>query len=280
MKASLSIFAKISIAFSLLVAVLMLGILFVLYQRIGDDIGALTQEQNLRIASARADQIGGLLDKIGAELHGTTLNPGFVPGNAELNRAVLARYYGKLTQGQLTDEICQLLYADETGAYIASDGTTGSLSGSQSFENINNRLGDKQISEPVFSESLKEPVIMFTEAIRDKRGILTGVVGATVKLSVLSHLIIIIKMTDNGFGWLLQGNGSALAFPDPEQIMKLDFTKADSQGYRGMNELAATMVTDENGAGTFIRPDGVSKRLGHGSSSYLIEARTAGNEKS
>ncbi len=77
-----------------------------------------------------------------------------------------------------------------------------------------------------------------------------------MKMETLSAVSSAIKTGKTGYGWIVDQNGTVIAFPNKDAILALNITDADKTGYRGLDAFGKQMLSSESGDGSFGKPNG------------------------
>jgi methyl-accepting chemotaxis protein len=158
--------------------------------------------------------------------------------------------------GSLHKNIELLFWVDLEGVSWSSAGLRIDLNERAYVKNILRDGKDHVMSDPVISKTTGLPIIVIAHAVRDDKKVLRGIMAATVTLDALTALASNVKIGKDGFGWLTDGTGLALAHPDEKLRMKFNALQADAQGYQGLTVAASNMIKGNNDATVIVRPDG------------------------
>ncbi len=251
MKMRLTLSFRIALFFSVFVTALMICVFVVLAPTMGARIRSYADEENLQIAEARADQLGELVSKISTQLR--VLSVLDIIKNSDVE---VARYMLQGLEGQLSAEMAGAFIVSSDGNYRAPDGTESSLADADYFAAIAKNGQDEAVGKAADSPSVGAPVVVFAHGVKRFDGELKAVVASPVRLADLSKAVAAIKVGKKGYGWLVEKDGTVIAHADPEAVMKLNFTDADKDGYRGLDAFAAKMLAEERGSGSWAMPDG------------------------
>jgi methyl-accepting chemotaxis protein len=253
MKLRLTLSVRIAVFFSAFVTALMICVFAILAPSMGASIRSYTDQENLQIAEARADQLGELVSKISTQLR--VLSVLDIIRNSDIE---VARYMVQGLEGQLSSEMVGALIISPEGNYRDPNGNEISLADTDYFTAIAKGGQEEAIGKAIFYEAVGAPVVMFAKAVKRSDGELKAVVASPVRLADLSKAVGDIKVGKKGYGWLVEKDGTVIAHADAETIMKLNFTDADKDGYRGLNAFAAKMLSEESGSGSWAMPDGTN----------------------
>ncbi len=123
------------------------------------------------------------------------------------------------------------------------------------FNDIMNLNKDFSISNALISSSTGNPI--FVMALPVKNGNKTvGMLGVTITLNKLTEKMNKIKIGKQGFVFLADGTGIALAHPSKDMVMKFNPLNSAEEGYVGLVEAGEKMVKGISGYNDYSRPDG------------------------
>ncbi|MBC7320707.1 methyl-accepting chemotaxis protein [bacterium] len=110
--------------------------------------------------------------------------------------------------------------------------------------------GQPVVSNGMISRATGRPIVVIAVPIFRNDGKIGGILGVTVTLDYLSQLCKNSKlMSQNGYGFIIQSDGLALAFPDESQILKANFLQTDSES---VNAITKKMISGEDGVGRCV----------------------------
>ncbi|WP_020589135.1 methyl-accepting chemotaxis protein [Desulfobacter curvatus] len=149
---------------------------------------------------------------------------------------------------------------DSSGRIIADSGY-----GKYRQQNIN--LGDRKyfqaaksgksvISDPLISKAIGLHIFVIAVPLQDHSGSFAGILGVSVKLSVLSEEIVQVKMGETGYPFMVGTDGTFIAHPVEDYIFKLNISTL-----KGMEEIARRALGGEEGVEKY-RFKGVDKIAG------------------
>jgi len=142
-----------------------------------------------------------------------------------------------------------LFWTDLEGNYHTTLDARGNVGDRAYFKQV---ISTKQpaVSEGLISKSTGKPIITIAVPIFKTDGSLGGVLAATVTLDYLAQICKNSKlMSQNGYGFIVQSDGLALAFPDESLILKANFLQTDSES---VNNITKKMVAGESGVGKCV----------------------------
>ena len=141
----------------------------------------------------------------------------------------------------------------ETGIATNDEGETRDVSGTEYFQFMKNGGKSQYISNPVGTSNEDAAYYVCKSVSINKKAI--GFIAGAVSHSRLSEAIDAIKVGENGYAILLAGDGTIMSFPNHEIVMRENFTRINAE-YKGLPEIARSMVAGESGTGWVYAPSG------------------------
>lgn len=152
-----------------------------------------------------------------------------------------------------------LFVADEKGNYFITSGTPGNISDRDYFKQVMAR-GQVVVSNPLVSKATGKTIVVVAAPI-NRNGVVGGVMGGTVLLDGLTERISSIKVGKTGYAYLTQGDGTFIAHPNKDLVMKYNPLK-DSGAHPKLVEAAQGMTRGETGVTRYVF-DGVDKYMAY-----------------
>ena len=243
---------RIALSFSLAVAIILVSIIIILQLRLSSSLGSLVDSQNKQIASARAAQIGELLDRLYWQLYGMSLRPDMRSGDPKVFEPAITAL-----DGQLSSSVTEATFVLPDGKSYNSAKARSMIADRAYIKAILAEGKDSVISSPILSKTTGLPIIVYAKAVKGADNAIRGILLLTVKLDKLSEIAASIKVGKSGYGWLIDGSGLVIAHKDKDLVMKLNVTEADGKGYQGLSALGKTMLTADLGSGSVKNAQGV-----------------------
>jgi methyl-accepting chemotaxis protein len=252
MKKRISLTVRISLIFSVFVAVLIGMVILIIGIRLKDSLNAISVADNEQIARARSFELGELMDKFYWQLKMISVRDQFMTGDRDTVEAATMRL-----KGQLSPEIVGTFFCWPDGTYRNSEGVRGNVVDRDYFKAIIGEGKESSISEAVMSKSLNVPIVVTALAVKGSDGKTRGFIAFQFLLSKLSEIVGGIKIGDSGYGWVIDNKGLMIAHPNKDAVMTLNATDADKDGMRGMDALAKRAIKEESGMCTYITAAGI-----------------------
>jgi methyl-accepting chemotaxis protein len=250
-KRSIGLTARISLLFSGLTAIMLGGIIILIGFRLSQDIHGLVNVENVQVASARAAELGRLLDEHFAELNIISLSDQMRFGDEKTADAYILGLNGKVSA-----DISQVLLAWPDGRALTASGAYVNVSERPYFKGIFVEGKDTFINDAVISKATGKPAIILVKAVKGKDDKTRALAGFEMQLATLSEIAGAIKLGKSGYGWVVDQSGLSIADPNKDAVLKLDMTKGDENGYRGMSAMSNRMLVSQTGEGHYFKPDG------------------------
>jgi methyl-accepting chemotaxis protein len=250
-KRNVGLMTRIALLFSAMVAIMLGGIIAIIGLRLNQDIHALVKEENVQIAMARAAELGRLIDQHFAELNIIALSDQMRLGD---EKAAVAYIQG--LNGKVSADISVVLLAWPDGRASTASGAYVDVKERPYFKAVFIDGKDTFINDAVISKSSGLPAVLLVKAVKGKDGKTRALAGFEMQLSKLTEIASAIQLGKTGYGWIVDQNGLTIANPNKDAILKLDMTKGDKDGYRGMGAMSTQMLRSETGEGHYFKPDG------------------------
>ena len=110
------------------------------------------------------------------------------------------------------------------------------------------------IGEPMRSKIGNVPIVVITVPLTDPQGGFAGLCSFSLEIDYLIATISNRKLGETGYTFMIDHRGLMVSHPDPERVLKLDFTKV-----AGAEEVARRMVAGETGLLNYVNSKGVAK---------------------
>ncbi|MGO8694082.1 MAG: methyl-accepting chemotaxis protein [Rectinemataceae bacterium] len=247
-----SLGTKISLLFAIVVALIVGGITLIASNRVNSAVNAMALANNQQIASARAAQLGELMDKLSWQEKIITQSDVMRLGD---RKAVENAMPG--LEGKMSPEIVSPVFIWRGGDAFTTGGPGANGSDRDYYDAIINKGADSFIGKAVISKNLNIPVVVTAVAVKGADGKTRGLLVFQFKLETLSKITSGMKAGRTGYGWIVDDTGLVIAFPDPKMVMSLNITDSEKAGFRRLNAFGKRIISEDSGQGTFIAPDGL-----------------------
>jgi len=131
---------------------------------------------------------------------------------AERRKALLDAYQWSV------NGVAEIMYIDPEGNFMNTQGETGTMLNKSWFRMFHQSTEEFTLSPPYISPTRNVPVFAIVARIPDSNANLAGYIGTEVKLVNLSVIAGAIKIGDQGFGWIADGEGTIVAHPDQSVV--------------------------------------------------------------
>jgi methyl-accepting chemotaxis protein len=243
---------RISLLFAVVVALIVGGIALIIGNRVNSAVNTMALADYQQTTNARAAELGELMDKLYWQEKMIAMSDTLKTGDRKaIETAILG------LKGHISPEIVGALFVWPDGKSFDSDGIANNLRDRDYYDSIINKGMDSYIGKAVISKALNVPVVIAAAAVKGADEKTRGMLGFQFKLETLSRITSGMKAGRTGYGWIVDGTGLVIAFPDPRMIMSLNITDGEKAGFRKLNEFGKRIIAEDSGQGTFIAPDGL-----------------------
>jgi methyl-accepting chemotaxis protein len=251
-KRNVGLTTRITLLFSAMVAAMLGGIIAIIGLSLNQDIHALVKEENIQIATARAAELGRLIDQHFAELNIIALSDQMRLGDEKAAAA-----YVQGLNGKVSADISVVLLAWPDGRALTASGAYVDVKERPYFKAIFVEGKEAFINDAVISKSSGLPAILLVKAVKGKDGKTRALAGFEMQLSNLAAIASSIKLGKTGYGWIVDQKGLVIAHPTKEAILALNALDADKDGYKGLDAMGKRMLAVDSGEGHFLMKDGM-----------------------
>ncbi|MCL6478091.1 MAG: Cache 3/Cache 2 fusion domain-containing protein [Peptococcaceae bacterium] len=202
-------------------------------------------------AKSSAEGIGQWLDTRKAEIYLMAGNPLIVGGKQE--EAV-----PYLTAELQRNKAYEMFFvADGNGDSFNTANSPANISDRDYFKQVMTR-GQVTVSNPVISKATGKPIVVVAAPV-NRDGVVDGVIGGTVLLDGITQKVSSIMVGKTGYAYMVQGDGTFIAHPEKDLVMKYNPLKDDKADPK-LVEAVQKMVAGEKGVARYIF-DGVEKYI-------------------
>jgi methyl-accepting chemotaxis protein len=245
---------RIAFLVSATVAAILGAVIAVIGLRLSKDIGFLVRAENVQVASARAAELGRLLDSYYWQLRVLSVQDTIVRGDQGKAEDFLLATMKK----DVSVDVNTALIVWPDGRAKTPAGTYVNVSERGYFKAVFSEGKDYIVGDVALSKSINEPTVLLAKAVKGGDGRARALIAFEIKMSTLSSIAAAIKLGSTSYGWIVDQRGLVIAHPDKANILKLDISKADKDGYRGLDALSKTLLSGESGAGRYGKPGGAA----------------------
>ncbi|MCL6611764.1 MAG: methyl-accepting chemotaxis protein [Peptococcaceae bacterium] len=139
--------------------------------------------------------------------------------------------------------------SDKKGNAPTTGGTTADISDRDYFKQVM-ATGQPVVSDPLVSKASNKLIVVVAAPII-RNGTVDGVMGGTVLVDDLSKKVSSVKVGQTGYAYMVQGDGTFIAHPDRELVMKYNPLK-DGKADAGLAEAVKRMVGGETGVARYV----------------------------
>jgi methyl-accepting chemotaxis protein len=236
---------------SAMVALILGCVIAIIGIRLNRDVRSSLREENLQIATGRAEELGKLLDSFYWQLRVLSVQDFLVSGDRAKGEDML-----KSMTKDVSPDVSSSLVAWEDGRAKTPAGTYVNVADRGYFKAIFSDKKDYAIGEVAISKAINTPTVILAKAIKAGNGATRGLVAFEIKMDTLSSIASSIKIGKTGYGWIVDQRGIVIAHPAKEAILTLVTTNADKDGYKGLDALGKKMLANESGDASFAEKNG------------------------
>ena len=144
-----------------------------------------------------------------------------------------------------------IFVTDSTGAFISdSDGGSyrekGLSVAERDYFQAVKTAQNAVVGSPVLSKTSGLPIIVIAIPLKTDAGQFLGMLGISLKLDILSNKITQVTVGKTGYPFMTDKKGLAIAHPNQDYILKLDFTKI-----KEMESIASSMLAQKSGVDNY-----------------------------
>lgn len=185
-----------------------------------------------QIVSARANEVGKILDGYLAEVSAISNRYVFQDFNrTQMRNALSAEMRSSADKYEL------LLYSDANGETWTTTGAETNISARDYYQGIINQNATTFVSNGMISIATGNATFVIASEIRDRSGKKVGLVAASVKIDAFSDVVAQMRVGENGYGYIIQRDGLTLVHPNNDLILKMTMDDTAKLGFSGYPEL-------------------------------------------
>jgi len=224
----------------------------VIYKNLNDTVVPLVEEMSLEILNGRSEQLADQIEAMENELKVFAESDIFIKGDiAEIEAYLAERIKSR------KDRYEMLFYANKKGESVNSLREKTDISQRDYFKNVISGKKEFEVSDPIVSKVSGENIIVISMPVKNSKGEITGVSGATVFIKTLSLAAGSIKVGNEGYGFIVDGKGLLIAHPDENAVLNINLLESNEIGYVGLAEMGKKMIKGEEGFQEVTTPEGV-----------------------
>lgn len=235
--------SKITFLFVVTISfILFIGIYFI-YNRTSLIVKTMNEKLSMQISNARASELGEWFQSRQIEMYDLA--------NSEELKSMNSEKYGKYLKKifEKKQEFYELLFVvDTSGNTWSTAGPLANLSDRDYVKKILNSETELFVSKDIYiSRATGNYIFTVAHAIKNDEEKVIGIIAGTADLKKLSETISNIKIGENGYAWIVDGNFTIAAHKKNELIGKLNFKEGINQGFKGLESLAKKMMNNNSG---------------------------------
>lgn len=247
----------IALLFGVSTAVLLAALTILSVVQVRTSVISLSESMSQELATASGKQIGEWMASKINEIRIFSLDE-VIKGGDE---AAVKEYIVYATKDATSSDFEGTGFADMKGMYYSQERKTGSIADRDYFKAVIQEGKDMYIGNPVVSKATGNLVTVIAFPTKDRQGKTYGIVFGTLTLKALSAMVNTIKAGENGFGFMIDSQGIAIAHPKEEYLLKLNVFKGSEFGFKGLEELAPLMTAGKSGIGEIQTGAGIEESI-------------------
>lgn len=224
-------------------------ILAVVHIRVNKTVAAEEIENIKTIARGKADEIGEWLAGTNNMLQAYAETDEMKSDDWNIIQPLLIKAYNRMADSRYLF----LAYVRAGGEGWTSKGKYLDARPLPYFKPIIHENQDHYITNPFVGATTNAALIIIGHGIRDAAGKNQGIMIAGVDGTSISSIAEKINIGGSGYGVIVDNAGVFVAYPDVEQVMKLNIKELDRQSFTGMSEIGNDMINGVENIRTFTK---------------------------
>ena len=224
-------------------------ILAVVHIRVNKTVAAEEIENIKTIARGNADEIGEWLAGTNNMLQAYAETDEMKSDDWNIIQPLLIKAYNRMADSRYLF----LAYVRAGGEGWTSKGKYLDARPLPYFKPIIHENQDHYITNPFVGATTNAALIIIGHGIRDAAGKNQGIMIAGVDGTSISSIAEKINIGGSGYGGIVDNAGVFVAYPDVEQVMKLNIKELVRQGFTGMSEIGNDMINGVENIRTFTK---------------------------
>lgn len=249
-----SLTARIALITSTLMIALLGVNIFIIAAKVDKSVTSSNLEQGSQLVTARAAEIGRLLDTYYWQLKVLSVQENIVKGDPEAVDIFLVDYMTK----HVSPGINSVIFVWPDGRARTAAGTYVNVKQRAYYRDVFVNNKDYTIGDVVISMVSKEPSVMLGKKVSNADGTTRGIVCFEVSMRLFTGIVESLKMGETGYGWMADQNSMVIAHPTQEYILTLNTQDSAKEGFEGLDSLGANMASRESGNAVYTSPTGTT----------------------
>ena len=152
------------------------------------------------------------------------------------------------TTGRRYENFDYVLFIDADGNSFYDSGKTGNHSDRAYYKKIKSGAAKWTIENPTLAKATGKVSVMVVKGAYDKDGKLVGMFVGVHALKFIQDEVSSLKLGDQGFAFLLDGNGVVVSHKDPSFAIEKNFV-TDAEFPQDLRDIASKMIAGESSTG-------------------------------
>lgn len=249
-----SLIARIALITSALMIALLGVNIFIIAAKVNKSVTSSNLEQGSQLVTARAAEIGRLLDTYYWQLKVLSVQENIIKSEPLDVDIFLVDYMTK----NVSPGVNTVIFVWPDGRARTAAGTYVNVQKRAYYQDIIVNGKDYTIGDVVISIVSKEPSVMLGKRVVGTDGKTRGMVGFEVSMRLFTGIVESLKMGETGYGWMADQNSMVIAHPTQEYILTLNTLDSSKEGFKGLDSLGTAMTNRESGNAVYTSPEGTA----------------------
>ena len=210
----------------------------------------LTTRDAKAIVTARAAELGRLAEKVFLQLDFVANDSSMQESPAKVDAFI------RRQKPILPPEIRFVFWADPSGRFSTSEGSSGNVIDRDYFKAIMEQGKDHVVSDALVSRTDGSIVLILAKPFIGAKGKVGGIVAAAISIEYFSQYVSGITMGDNGYAYIMDGRGIIIAHRNKDYVLKLNMLDSAKDGWIGLDTAARAALGSDSALTHYRKPDG------------------------
>jgi methyl-accepting chemotaxis protein len=180
-------------------------------------------------------------------------------GDSEMkgSRASVDAYVAGM-KASLPKEIRYVFWADASGRFFTSEGTTGNIADRDYFKEIVENWKDRVVSDALVSKVDGKVVLVLARPFTGAKSSGVGILAAAISIEYFNAYISGITMGDNGYAYIVDRRGFIIAHRNQDYVLKLNLLDSAKDGWVGLDAAGKAVLASDEAVAEYTKPDGTA----------------------
>jgi len=162
---------------------------------------------------------------------------------------------------QTQPKIETLFFVDQSGRFLASDGTTGSLADRDYFKEVLEKKATAISGDPVVSKATGKLVVVVITPVTGENSQIKGYTAAAINIDTIRSYVLNRKIGKTGYSYAFGKSGLIFIHPSEQVALKLNLLTSDKLS-PALKEISLLALKGEQGAKEY-EYEGITKFAGY-----------------